>query len=309
VITIGMFEAYLALKEEQSAAAYVKQLTLNSRSEADCVAAGDVTLKELIDIALGDDLSIDLNDKYQQFVEKCYEIKESKWFTNLITVTILVVGVVIGLDTDRGSYCERLATRIDERDDDFRSMHDCNHPPVFFFIVTIVSQFMFTLEAFVKISAEGIHPFRYFTDSEHGGWNCLDFTIVVAGFIELTPADFIFNNFPIVLLRLLRLLRVFRLAKAFPRLRSIVEALISGFSSVGWICLLIFVFNYISACLCMIFFRNNVKINKEKKHLFYYVCLHHFVNIYIYILLLIYLVSATTLTLANTTTIYVYMHI
>jgi hypothetical protein len=51
--------------------------------------------------------------------------------------------------------------------------------------------------------------------------------------MELTPARVVFESFPVVVLRLLRLLRVFRLAKALPRLRSIVEALMEGFSSVG----------------------------------------------------------------------------
>jgi hypothetical protein len=45
---------------------------------------------------------------------------------------------------------------------------------------------------------------------------------------------------------------VFRLAKALPRLRAIVEALISGFGAVGWICVLIVIFNYITACMLML---------------------------------------------------------
>jgi len=49
----------------------------------------------------------------------------------------------------------------------------------------------------------------------------------------MSPLSFIFAAFPIVIVRLLRLLRVFRLAKALPRLRSIVEALIQGFGAVG----------------------------------------------------------------------------
>ena len=73
------------------------------------------------------------------------------------------------------------------------------------------------------------------------------------GYLEMSGvADRIFAKFPVVILRLLRLLRVFRLAKALPRLRSIVEALISGFSVVGWICVLIIVFNYIVACMLML---------------------------------------------------------
>jgi hypothetical protein len=66
--------------------------------------------------------------------------------------------------------------------------------------------------------------------------------------MEMTPAAVIFNAFPIVV-RLLRLLRVFRLAKALPRLRAIVEALISGFSAVGCVVILLMVFNYIMVCV------------------------------------------------------------
>jgi len=66
--------------------------------------------------------------------------------------------------------------------------------------------------------------------------SCLrfDFFIVVVGFLEMTPAKAIFEYFPVVVFRLLRLLRVFRLAKALPRLRSIVQALISGFAVVSF---------------------------------------------------------------------------
>jgi len=63
-----------------------------------------------------------------------------------------------------------------------------------------------------------------------------DFFIVVVGFLEMTPAKAIFEYFPVVVFRLLRLLRVFRLAKALPRLRSIVQALISGFAVVSFFC-------------------------------------------------------------------------
>ena len=115
----------------------------------------------------------------------------------------------------------------------------------------------FTFEMVVKVLAEGTAPLVYFTDPENGSWNCLDCLIVLIGFLEMTPAAFLFENFPIVVLRLLRLLRVFRLAKALPRLRSIVEALISGFSAVGWICILIVVSDYILTCMCMLAFQEN----------------------------------------------------
>ena len=85
----------------------------------------------------------------------------------------------------------------------------------------------------------------------------LDFFIVIMGFLEMSPAAAALEIFPVVVLRLLRLLRVFRLAKALPRLRSIVDALLSGVSSVGWILVLLSVFNYICACASMVFLRRN----------------------------------------------------
>ena len=109
----------------------------------------------------------------------------------------------------------------------------------------VASQLIFTFELVVKFLAEMPEWKRYFDD----GWNCLDAFVVFTGFVEMTPARIIFEAFPVVVLRLLRLLRVFRLAKALPRLRSIVEALMQGFSAVGWICILIVVFNYIIACM------------------------------------------------------------
>ena len=81
----------------------------------------------------------------------------------------------------------------------------------------------------VKLMAFGQEPELYFADA----WNKLDSFVVFVGFVEMTPGRVVFEAFPVVVLRLLRLLRVFRLAKAFPRLRSIVEALMSGFAAVS----------------------------------------------------------------------------
>ena len=49
-------------------------------------------------------------------------------------------------------------------------------------------------------------------------------------------------------LRLLRLLKVFRLVKALPRLRSIVESLFSGFVSVVWVVVLMVRTYYFESC-------------------------------------------------------------
>jgi voltage-gated sodium channel len=115
------------------------------------------------------------------------------------------------------------------------------------------AQVIFTAELCVKVLAFGKHPKKYLLDP----WNKLDGFVVFVGFVEMTPGRVIFEAFPVVVLRLLRLLRVFRLAKALPRLRSIVEALIKGFGSVGWICVLMLVFNYICGCMMMLLFAAN----------------------------------------------------
>ena len=81
-------------------------------------------------------------------------------------------------------------------------------------VVSILAQAIFTFECVVKILAEAWTPLRYFTDRDNGNWNCLDFLIVFVGFVELSPVSFIFEKFPVVILRLLRLLRIFRLAKS-----------------------------------------------------------------------------------------------
>ena len=71
------------------------------------------------------------------------------------------------------------------------------------------------------------------------------------GLLQVFQSDFF------VVFRLLRLLRVFRLAKALPRLRSIVDSLLEAFGSVGWMVLLMFIFNYIASCCGMILFQQH----------------------------------------------------
>ena len=194
----------------------------------------------------------------QDLFDRSKVVSESNAFAQCITLTIIVVGIMIGIETDQLMHCSRRTARMEAQaawrnvsfwEDQDSWCDDGVLPPSK--VVAILAQTVFTVEAAVKILACAWKPLRYFDDA----WNKLDFFIVVVGFIEMSPASFIFELFPVVILRLLRLLRVFRLAKALPRLRSIVEALISGFSAVGWICVLIVIFNYITACLLMLILR------------------------------------------------------
>jgi len=58
----------------------------------------------------------------------------------------------------------------------------------------------------------------------------------------------------LVVFRLIYLLRVLRVARAFSRLRSIVNALIEALGAVKWMVILVCIFNYIAACCGMILF-------------------------------------------------------
>lgn len=97
---------------------------------------------------------------------------------------------------------------------------------------------LFTIEIFLRISAEFPKPWRYFQD----GWNLFDFTIVV---LCLLP----FNNDAILVIRLVRLLRVMRIFRALPRLRLLIKGIARSISSVGYVAALLFLHFYIFAIL------------------------------------------------------------
>ena len=96
----------------------------------------------------------------------------------------------------------------------------------------------------LKVIAANFNVLTYLTSP----WNSLDCVIICEGWLslfELTPG--------LSWIRIVRLLRLLRLAKPFPSLRSIVGALFAGVISCGWIMLLLTAFNYIMACMGVLF--------------------------------------------------------
>lgn len=59
------------------------------------------------------------------------------------------------------------------------------------------------------------------------------------------------------MLRLLRLLRVLKLVKALPELRIIIEAIISGFTAISFVTVILFIFFYLWANIGMLMFSQN----------------------------------------------------
>lgn len=93
---------------------------------------------------------------------------------------------------------------------------------------------IFVVELAFKLFAHGLRFFR-------SAWNVFD--VVIVG-IALTPSSGAFS-----VLRALRVLRLLRLVSMVPRMRMVVEALISALPGLGSIALLLVLFFYIFAVM------------------------------------------------------------
>jgi len=255
VITMGMFESFQEMKAEIKVEKYHERIKKNnSGAESDLTkmlraaliddpnkkvskVLGSISVRKLycpssllslcnilylLKVAEETSLRIVL----ERTRKWCKKQRDSTWLSTLVTATIIIVGVMIGVETDQLLSCNRYNNR-DNRPPGIIERCEVTFESTFMEIASLV---IFAGEALMKILAHGDEPWLYLEDP----WNCLDAFVVLTSFVELTPARVIFEIFPVVVLRLLRLLRVFRLAKALPRLRSIVEALMEGFSAVGY---------------------------------------------------------------------------
>jgi len=136
-------------------------------------------------------------------VELARRIAHSSSFQRFITVVILLVGVIVGIETSPAA----LARYGD-------LLHALDKLILGIFVVEIA----------IKMAAEGSTPWRYFRDP----FNAFDFTIVA---VTLLP----FGGQYVTVLRLLRLLRVLRLVHALPQLQILVSALLKSIPSMGYV--------------------------------------------------------------------------
>lgn len=168
-----------------------------------------------------------LGAKYKIFTEYCKFAAEHRWFVGMVTAVIVMAGVNVGAQT------ESRLTDVEPINDTLKVLD--------VFILTV-----FTIEVVLKLLAEGDSPLAYF----HDGWNKFDFVIVVGSYVPGAGSL-------LTILRLLRLLRVLKLVKSLPQLAVIVNALIMGLSSIGYIGLILFLCFYIFAIAGMMLFRDN----------------------------------------------------
>lgn len=117
-----------------------------------------------------------------------------------------------------------------------------------FFVLAV-----FILEACIKIMAEGLFPWRFFSGKEMR-WNCFDFAIIV---MSLPIWGSALGGSSIAILRMLRLMRIMKLVKRIPQLYMIVMGLIGGLKSIGYIMLLLFLVFYLYAISGMYAWQDN----------------------------------------------------
>ena len=112
VITMGMFESFQEMQVELKDKAYQERVLeiLDDSKES--------PLKIKVNIAFADDkpkvsrLKAEwLLERWEQSVELCQKWRDSTWFTSLVTTTIIVVGLFIGIETDQFMGCVRYTNR------------------------------------------------------------------------------------------------------------------------------------------------------------------------------------------------------
>ena len=146
---------------------------------------------------------------------------ESRAFQVAIVILILINAVTIGLETS-----DSLSDNV------IHTLHDLDR-----YILII-----FCLEISIKLVAYG---WRFFTNA----WNIFD-TLIIG--IALVPA-----TGPLQILRTLRVLRTIRLVKNIPKLRMIIESLITSIPSIGWIIVLLLMIFYIFAVIATDLYGNS----------------------------------------------------
>ena len=163
----------------------------------------------------------------------CSSLANSEYFNRFIIATILLAGLVVGAQT-------------------YPNFAQENAHILSFLDRAIL--IIFTLEASIKILAEGKNPFNYFKNP----WNIFDFTIVAACLLE--PFLDLGGAF-LPVLRLARILRVLRLVTAIPKLQLLVTCLLKSLPSMFYVSILLFLLFYIYGAMAVFLFVENDPIH------------------------------------------------
>ena len=165
--------------------------------------------------------------------EACLRISNSKAFQRFIILTIVLAGVVVGVQT-YAKFADR-------------------HKEILEFMDGMILV-VFSLEVIIKVAAEGKKPLRYFSNP----WNVFDFIIVAACLLEpVLPIDGAF----LPVLRLARILRVLRLVTTIPKLQVLVSCLLKSLPSMFYVSVLLGLLFYIYGTMAVFLYGENDPIH------------------------------------------------
>ena len=163
----------------------------------------------------------------------CSSLAKHRYFQRFILLTILLAGVVVGIQT-----YENFADR---------------HSGILNFLDTFIL-IVFTTEVIIKILAHGSKPFKYFRNP----WNVFDFVIVAACLLEpILPINSAF----LPVLRLARILRVLKLVTTLPKLQILVGCLLKSLPSMFYVSMLLGLLFYVYGTMAVFLYGENDPIH------------------------------------------------
>lgn len=144
--------------------------------------------------------------------QKVYDFVHSGKVQGLVTLTIILNSIILGLETDADimDFMGSLLVLLD---------HFC--------------LFVFTVELVLKIFAERVEFVK-------SGWNVFDFFIVAISFMPSSGAFSVFRVF-----RVFRAFRTLKIIEHIRSLRIIIAAIFGALPSIGWVSVLLLIIFYI----------------------------------------------------------------
>lgn len=247
-------ESKLAVNERLSLMSSNQTVSVNgieSERIQSAIYHEETEMAKVLRVALGDVKAADEKDEeeeekttfsklhfyYEKWGDFCMHVALHPVFSQVMTIVICIAGLNVGAQTDL--RLQRIPAVM----------------AILGVLDSIILAF-FTLEVALKLFGEKTRPLKYFKSN----WNKFDFAIVVGSYIPGVGTG-------ITVLRLLRLLRILKLVKRLPQLAVIINALINGLASIGYIGVILLLVFYVFAITGIILFKQNDPWHFESLHL------------------------------------------
>jgi len=180
----------------------------------------------------GEDSDDEGNDDYGMEERPAKPLVDQPVFNMLGGFVIALNAVTIGLETDSVAHAVALGQDHDGR---------------IWYVIELIFSIVFLVELLLRLY---YHRCRYFTNPVTRAWNIADFIIVavsVTDTVILIPFGVGGTARVVAMLRfvrMMRLARLLRLLRLFKELWLMVSGLLQSLKTLGWICLVAFLFCY-----------------------------------------------------------------